>query len=364
MAQAAHKQRAKNLSERTGMKHVDALATVDLAHNPPQPPHRWVLSDDIRAFAAGEGWHGIYFEPFYDVLNRLKVRFECDWCAEDADARTEDCTIQIVVGKYDPDLSPVTPWLSTKKFHARCQPSKVAWAVRVPERGGSYDIALHATAKPDMHGEFALTARPMQSELDREVPPILFITAKVTEDHGQGAAPWINELEFFLRAHGFTHPDGFGWTEEDEPDEWSLRIVTDFDNNPTWIALRMTPPTLAEAPDHLFLGQLRDSITYTNLPSTSPPFDEDWTCAAHAAGKVLVVFGPLTVKGQLPDVDMDKLTTEQLDDLLHEKRNEELDDLLDGVKFSFIVREVRLDSVEPEPAGPAEPDDAGAEVTA
>jgi hypothetical protein len=125
-----------------------------------------------------------------------------------------------------------------------------------------------------MCGEYEITARPLLYQ-DPEIPAVLLLTAEVTEDHGQGAAPWLNEMAFFSEANGFGHPHSLA-ISQDAPPEWTLRIATDYPSGlaPRWLALRAGPLKLGKQPDHFFLGAL-------DLP-------ERWVSKARAERNVLV----------------------------------------------------------------------------
>ncbi|MEU6261717.1 hypothetical protein [Saccharopolyspora shandongensis] len=129
MANKADAERAKDLSSHTGMKHIDALAYVVMTRNSPAIRHRWLISDDVRAWLNGETWRSCYYENLYNLMNSLRPDFECDQCYEDANAAGEDCTVEFVVTKYAPDIRPRTENIAIRKYHARCKPtSAITWA--------------------------------------------------------------------------------------------------------------------------------------------------------------------------------------------------------------------------------------------
>ncbi|WP_405183708.1 hypothetical protein OG225_42880 (plasmid) [Nocardia sp. NBC_01377] len=107
---------------------------------------------------------------------------------------------------------------------------------------------------------------------------VLLITARVVEDHDQGARPWLSELELFLRANGFGHPDSVLSTDQTD---WALRIVTDHPSTitPKWLALRTSRPETG-APDHLLLCALDLST--------------EWVAAARRDRRIAVAIGPCT----------------------------------------------------------------------
>jgi hypothetical protein len=289
----ARKAAARDLAARTGLKYTAALAIVTPSDPPRQPRARWILTDFQRAFFAGEGWHGGHpGVDLYDWVDGLKTSFECDWCAEDADATAEDCTLQLIMAGYDPDLSPTTGMLTVKKHHARCRPTgpfgsldSIVWCVPVDIPTGPYEVALPATAKPDVAGEFAITAVPLLPD-DPDVPAMLVLLATLTEDHGVGAEPWHNELQLALEDAGFTHHD----VEHEGDPGWSVRIVTDYPAEaPRWLAVRTTPPRPGVQPHHLFLGAL--------------DLSDEWVARARAAQQVLVCAG-VTFGDDMPEVNL------------------------------------------------------------
>jgi hypothetical protein len=60
----------------------------------------------------------------------VRPDYECDWCGEPGDARQADSSIGLTVTAWDPDLSPATRHILTRKYHAGCQPSSVTWVHR------------------------------------------------------------------------------------------------------------------------------------------------------------------------------------------------------------------------------------------
>jgi hypothetical protein len=98
---------------------------------------------------------------------------------------------------------------------------------------------------------------------------VLLVTARVAEDHAQGAQPWLTELKLHLNGQGLGHPDSMEGGECD----WTLRIVT---GDPQWIALR-TGQDPGGALRHLLLSAL-------DLP-------EGWAEAASRDGQVTVAIG-------------------------------------------------------------------------
>jgi hypothetical protein len=298
----ARKSAAHDLAERTGMKYTDALVVVTPADSPRQPRDRWQLTDELRAFFAGQGWRGVAYGDLYDWVDGLRTRFECDWCYDDVDARTEDASLELVVAGYDPDLSPQTGMLTCKKYHARCKPSKLSWAFPVPDLlTEPYGIELPASAKPEMAGEFKITARPVLHD-EPDVPAMLLLTATVTEDHGQGAAAWINELGFFFGANGFASPDSLLVSDE-EPEQWSVRIATNYPSSgvPQWLGVRTGPLKVGQAPNHFFLGMV-------DLP-------EQWVAKARTDGEVLVCFGSRTEYGEVVEL-VEELGADELIELI------------------------------------------------
>jgi hypothetical protein len=286
----ARKNAAKALSERTGMTYTAALRHVTRNGQDRQPRHRWVLTDDVRAWFAGQGWRGIAYPDLYDWLDEeVNPVYECDWCAEDGDAREVDSSLRLVISTYDPDLSPQTAHVATHKYHAACQPSSISWIYKIDIPAGPQRIGLPASTAPDMVGEFDLDVRPVLTPGDQwgQEQAVLLLTAHVVEDHDEGAGPWLSELQLQLG-------QGFGA-------DWSLRIVTDYPSQlaPQWIALRTGLGDDDGAP-HLVLSAV-------SLPA-------EWVALARRDQRVMVVLGPCTrhwrefeVSGPVEDELLDDL---------------------------------------------------------
>ncbi|MFF5265467.1 hypothetical protein ACFY4C_41870 [Actinomadura viridis] len=291
---------ARDLQARTGMKYTAALALRQRRHQPYELANRWVLTDEVRDLFAGDGWRGLVpAVDLYDWVNGLRPRFECEWCGENGDARSEDSTLEIVMVAFDPDLSPATPMLTFKKHHARCKPSRVVWARPAGVLEGPFRVELPASMNPEVAGGFDITARPLL--LAPEFPAVLLLWVEVAEDHGEGAVPWLHELEGALRAR-----DGFGSLDAtaDEPSDWVVRVVTGSESTsgPEWVAVRSRPPARpGDRPEHMFIGAV--------------PLPGEWVERARGLGHVWLVVGPLAVAGEVPDMDADTLTVEELDDL-------------------------------------------------
>lgn len=272
---------ARELAARTGMKYTAALALVTSPDHLRQPQARWVLNDSVRQFFAGKPWHGLYFENLYDWLdNEVHPTYECDSCGDTGDARTQDSSIEITYLGYDPDFAARTPMMTTKKYHAACRASATLPLIKADIPVGPMCLVLPASAKPDMHGEFDITAHPILDEDNFDAPAMLLLSVAVTEDHDQGSDPWLSELEIFMRANGFA-PDGDIPILASPPPQWSLRVQTGYRSEltPQWLALRTGQLELGTLPDHFYLGAL-------DLP-------EQWVSRAHDHGRVLLAYGPL-----------------------------------------------------------------------
>ncbi|MEU1883485.1 hypothetical protein ABZ470_39780 [Streptosporangium sp. NPDC020072] len=295
----AEQNAARRRAERTGEPYQDALAAVRAERHLLETERRYVLTEDVRGWLNGKGWRGVTFgdiEP-WSWLATLKPRYECDWCGDDGDARTQDTTLQCVVTAFDPDLSPMTGLLSARRYHAACQPSKVDWVRNIDIPRGPVGIGLPSSVRPDVHGEFALTVRPVMMPIeDEERPePALLISAAVTEDHGQGEVPWLSELEV-----NAWWPAGFG--AHDRPDfeglyvlravaeDWSVRAVRGYPSStcPEWAAIRMSPPEDGQRPDHLWLGGL--------------DFPQEWIDAARGRDTITLLAGPIPIAGEVPEI--------------------------------------------------------------
>ncbi len=311
----ARKNAARDLHDRTGMPYAAALRHVTRADNPWQPRHRWIVTDDLRDWIDGRTWRGAGYPDLRAWLdNEVSPAFDCHWCDEPGDAREEDCFIELLISKYDPDIQPATMHVGTHKFHARCKPlrdasplfghagaggmSSIAWLRKVDIPSGPQRIGLPASHKPDVAGEFDLEARALIAPgwwygHDHTGQAMLLVTARVAEDHGQGARAWLTELELHLNGEGLGHPDAM----EGGECGWALRIDT---GDPQWIALR-TGQHEGGTPRHLLLSAL-------DLPG-------GWAEAAYRDGHVTVAIGACTahwddvtpVPGDLAD---------ELDDLL------------------------------------------------
>jgi hypothetical protein len=290
----ARKNAARDLADRTGMPYAAALRHVTGSDGRWQPRHRWIITDDLWDWIDGKTWRGVGYPGLRAWLDdEVSPVFDCDWCDEPGDARNEDCCIELLVTAYDPDIQPATMHLGTKKLHARCKPlrdaspmfgragaegTSIAWLRKVMDiPSGPQRIALPASARPDVAGEFDLQARALLAPgwwygHDHTGQAMLLVTARVTEDHGQGARPWLTELELHLNGQGLGHPDAMEGGECD----WALRIVT---GDPPWIALR-TGQHEGGAPRHLLLSTL-------DLPV-------GWAEAAHRDGQVTVAIGACT----------------------------------------------------------------------
>lgn len=301
----ARKNAARELAARTGMPYTAALRQVAQAAEPRQPRNRWVLTDDVRAWFAGQGWRGAGYPNLYDWLDtEVKPTYECDWCAEPGDAREADSSISLVITAYDPDLSPFTGHMATHKYHAACKPSSIAWIHRADIPSGPQRISLPATMKPDVAGEFDLDVRPVLATHyeDQTKQAVLLVTARVVEDHDQGARPWLSELELHLNGEGFGHPDSLTISSGND---WSLRIVTGYPSSlaPQWIALR-TGHAENGTPRHLVLCAL-------DLPT-------EWVEVARRDGQVAVVLGPCTAHWDIAPVPGNLM--DELDDLIDDSK--------------------------------------------
>lgn len=279
----ARKLDARDLAARTGMPYTAALRQVAQNNEPREPLHRWILTDELRTWFAGEGWRGVGYPNLWDWLDtQVQPTYECDWCGEFGDAREVDSSIVLLITAYDADLSPMTGHIGTRKYHGACKPSSIQWLQRADIPSGPQAITLPAHAKPEMEGEFELTARALLTSGHNEDEgwnqAVLLVTVRVTEDHRQGVRPWLSELEMSLRANGFGHPDSVLSTGETD---WALRIVADHPSShtPQWIALRTSQPDSGSA-DHLLLCAL-------DLPA-------EWVAAARRDGQVAVLIGPCT----------------------------------------------------------------------
>jgi len=67
----ARKQAARELAGRTGMKYTEALRHVSDTGAQRTSRWRWVLTDEVRRFFAGDGWRNVQIENLYDWLDGL-----------------------------------------------------------------------------------------------------------------------------------------------------------------------------------------------------------------------------------------------------------------------------------------------------
>ncbi|MEV4806841.1 hypothetical protein AB0K18_43175 [Nonomuraea sp. NPDC049421] len=306
---------ARRRQNATGEDYQVALNTTRAAWQRLDNQLRYTLSDDVTAFMRGEGWRGITLDDVEDMrtwLAHRKPTYECDWCDGDGDVRREDTSLQLIVAAYDPDLSPVTAMLGSRRYHARCRPSKVTWADKVDIPRGPRAAALPASARPEIEAEIAVTAQAVwvPALLDfepQDAPyaasePALLISVEVADDRGQGAGPWLTELELAL-----WRPSGFDEIMANKTAEsgWSVRVVDGYPSSaaPQWVAVRMSAPEDGAMPDHLYLGAL--------------DIQEEWRMALDGRKRLLVVVGPLQVGGAAPEIP-GQPDADQLAELLEE----------------------------------------------
>jgi hypothetical protein len=292
----ARKNDARDLAARTGMSYSAAVHHFARTSTPWEPRYRWIITDDLRDWIDGRTWRGVGYPDLRAWLDdEVSPVFDCHWCDEPGDAREEDCCIELLISEYDPDLQPTTEHLSTHKFHARCKPardaspmfgragasgsSSIAWLRKAIIPTGPQRIALPASMKPEISGEFDLTARALLApgRDGEDDASVLLVTARVAEDHGQGARPWLTELQLHLNSEGLDHPDSLGRAECG----WSLRIATGYSTGrtPDWIALRLSQEG-GEGLRHLLLCSV-------DMP-------EGWADTARRSGRAIVVIGPCT----------------------------------------------------------------------
>jgi len=290
----ARKTAARDLRDRTGMPYAAALRHVTAAEEPWEPCHRWIITDDLRDWIDGKTWRGVGYPDLRAWLdNEVSPAFDCDWCDEPGDAREEDCCLELLVTAYDPDIQPSTMHVGTRKLHARCKPARdaspmfgragaagtsIAWLSKVMDiPDGPHRISLPASAQPAVSGEYELEARALLAPgwwygHDHTGRAMMLVTVRVTEDHGQGAWPWLTELQLHLNGEGLGHPDSMEGGECD----WALRIGG---GARPWIALR-TGQEQDGAFRHLLLQQMELS--------------DGWEDAARRDGRVTVAIGPCT----------------------------------------------------------------------
>lgn len=325
----ARKNAARELAARTGMKYTAALRHL-AGDTQRQPVHRWILTEELRAWFAGNGWRNAYYGNLYDWVDGLKPSYDCDWCGEPGDAREIASSIKIVITAYDPDLSPITGHLATYKYHAACKPSTITFAHQIDIPALPQRVELPASASPDIAGEFELNARPILTSVFAEETPqaVLLVTAHVIDDQGEGAAPWLNELHLTLSAQGLGDPD------LDGPNGWSVRIATDYPStrSPEWIAIR-TPHSTPVNPHHLLLAAM-------DLPP-------NWVATARSTGQVTVILGPCSAHWSDPQISIGPLVDDLADQALEAEgcycarvTPDDIDDLVES--HAFITSTLRL----------------------
>jgi hypothetical protein len=295
----ARKNAARALAAETGISYTAALRQVTLVANDRQPRHRWILTDDVRAWFAGDGWRGLHYPDLYDWLDHeVQPTYDCDWCDEPGDARDVDSSIALTIASFDPDLSPATVHLFTHKYHATCKPSAIRWAHPSPMTipTGPQLIGLPSSVRPDQSGELELDARPLVLAGDEEHldQAVLLLTARVVDDLGQGVAPWLTEFELFLRRHGFAQP---GSVTDTHVAEWSMRVESL--QEPQWIALRT-----AHTADGGVRGLLLSAM---DLPAA-------WVEVARRDREVTVVAGPCTSHWDEPGIGVGAIAEEVLEE--------------------------------------------------
>lgn len=291
----ARKNAARDLHDRTGMPYAAALRQVTRAESPWRPRYRWTLTEDLSEWIDGRTWRGAACPDLRAWLDdEVSPAFDCNWCDEPGNAELEDCSIELLISAYDPDLNLATEHIGLHKYHARCKAlrdasplfgraapagtSSISWLRKVPDfPGGPHRIGLPASHRPEVSGEFDLEARALLAPGWRNShtgKAVLLITVRVAEDHGQGARAWLTELELHLNGEGLGHPDSLAGGECD----WALRIVT---GDRPWIALRTGQHQHhGQAPRHLLLSAM-------DLP-------DGWASAARRDGQVTVAIGPCT----------------------------------------------------------------------
>lgn len=316
MAERDLQRAARRRQNHTQEPYQEALAAIRAAWARLDDDLKYVLSDDVQAFMRGEGWRGVTLDDVEDLRSWLANRnpvYLCEWCSEDGDARREDTSLHLIVSAYDPDLSPVTGMIASKRYHARCQPSKLVSITRVDIPRGPRLAALPSHVLPEVEAEIAIRVQPVivpapfdfeLEDLDdpQVTEPALLITAEVTDDRGQGAGPWLTELE-----HAVWRPAGFDElmaTAHTEPG-WSVRVVDGHPSgvSPQWVAIRMSDPEEGSEPNHLYLGGV-------DLPG-------EWSQAVRGQEKLLLLAGPLQIAGEAPEIPL-KVDAAELVELLEE----------------------------------------------
>ncbi|RJL21052.1 hypothetical protein [Bailinhaonella thermotolerans] len=285
---ADRKQHTREYATRNGLTYQRAEAQLRARRADPEHDRvrRYVLSGEVAAILAGEGLRGVaQVEPADAWLARRTPRYECDVCHREGDARIEDTTLGLVMAAYDPDISPVTGMISSRRQHAACGGCWVHWAYNVEIPQGPTFLSLPAIAEPDLAAELSVEVHPiLLPDGEGEQQPALMTTVQVTKDAGAGAAAWLSQLELMLREAGFGTLDDPG-----EAEGWSVRVVEHYPASYTaqWVAVRATPARDGVAPDHVYLG------------AWSPSWE--WLAAVGRSRHILLIVGPVSVAGEVPD---------------------------------------------------------------
>jgi hypothetical protein len=222
------------------------------------------------------------------ALEARTPKYECPWCAEDGDMRTDPTTLKLVMVASDPDLHPGGGVLWTDLHHARCRPPELAYAERsnidLPASPAELELTIDVEGVERSAG-FEVDIVPLlPSEVedleDGEEQPeaALLLDARCVNDQGGGRQAWAFTWGIQFREAGFTPwSDGPGLAEG-----WALRIAPD--GKPQWLAIRRTPDG-AEPPEHLWLGQVELS--------------DAWVRRARELGRVLLLTGPVGPRWEL-----------------------------------------------------------------
>ncbi|MEV0733991.1 hypothetical protein [Polymorphospora sp. NPDC050346] len=285
-----------------------AALVPDRPRRPDPTGRRYQLSPDLEALLDGRGLRGEFNPDLWTWLYEVRRPVDtCGWCGERIDARTEDTTVQMVMGAYDPDLSPVVRMLSCTLAHPGCRPSGVQWAradriepvdqLTLPSAGGT--VEYRWVVRPVVLDD------PDSDPADGTADAALVLIGQVTDAQGQSARACQGLLTEHLLDQGLTRVDDILGA-----DGWTVRIVAGPDR-PRIVVRHPADPTT---------GHRR--ILWYGRTEPSP----QWLDLARTRHRVLLVAGPdlldptdrwLLTGPSDPDDRVDAVH-EALDDLMHD----------------------------------------------
>ncbi|MGW5688990.1 hypothetical protein [Nonomuraea sp. NPDC003754] len=307
---------ARRRQQQTGEPYQDALAYIREAWQRLDRDLHYVLSGDVEAFMRGVGWRGTSLDEVEDMrawFGNLKPTYGAAGAAKTATpaATTPRCnsspppTTRTCTRSPGSSAPGATTPVSAVQGHMGAAGGRPA---------GPRVVTLEASARPEIEAEITRSAQPVVvpglfdfelEDLDdpEATEPALLISAVVTDDRGQGAGPWLTELELAVwRPAGFDLPLA---SAQAEPG-WSVRVVDGYYSStlaPQWVAVRMSDPEEGHEPHHLYLGAI-------DIP-------EAWREAVRAHERLLLLVEPLQSGGTVPEI-AEKIDPAQLVELFEE----------------------------------------------